>query len=672
MSQYMKTEEKSKLLVTMALPYANGDIHLGHLVEAVQTDIFVRAQKMTGRETRFICADDTHGTPIQINAMKQGITPEELIAKAWKNHSRDYSYYNIDFDIFYNTNSDENREWAEKIYLSLKENNLIKEKTIEQYYCEHDKRFLPDRFIKGVCPKCGAEEQYGDNCEVCGATYDAEELSKPACVLCGNSPILKESNHFFIDMSSKKDFLKEYLTSGNVIQDDMKSFIMNWANDLQERCISRDEPYFGFKIPGTEDKYFYVWLDAPVGYVSSTDKWCKDNGKNVLDYWGKEADAEVVHCIGKDIVYFHTILWPVMLDSANLKMPSRVMIHGFLTVEGEKMSKSRGTFILAKDYHDKVKHDDKEEFLRFYYASKLTGSNADLDFNVEEFTNKINSTLVNNLGNFINRASTFLDRFFESTVPDVAWDTEIETKAVEYAQKVKESLIKGNYRVAVENIHALGQLANKYFQDNKPWELVKQEDMSEANKVMTTCINLVKTIGTTLKPIVPIIASRIEKQLNMNFMWDDILFSMKGNKIGSAEKLTLPLEKEMFDELYTVQNEEPKKEEPKEEMIHFDDFLKVKMRIGEIISAEKMKKSKKMMKIQLNDGYKTRQIMSGIAEHFTAEELVGKKVVFVSNLKPAKLMGEISEGMILAAEDDAGNLSLLQSDKGFGAGSTIS
>lgn len=665
------TNDNKKLLVTMALPYANGDIHLGHMVEAIQTDIFVRAQKMTGRETRFVCADDTHGTPIQINAMRQGITPEELIARAWDNHTRDYSSFDIDFDIFSSTNTDENREWAEKIYLKMKENGLIVEKTIEQYYCEHDKRFLPDRFVKGICPKCGAADQYGDNCEVCGSTYDAEELSSPACSLCGNTPVMRESNHFFADLSSKEQFLKEYINSGEVIQDDMKTFILNWVDDLQLRCISRDEPYFGFKIPGTEDKYFYVWLDAPVGYVSSTDIWCKNNGRDVNEFWGKDTDCDVVHVIGKDIVYFHTVLWPVMLEAAGLHKPSRIMIHGFLTVEGEKMSKSRGTFILAKDYAEKVKHDDATQYLRLYYASKLTGGNSDLDFNIEEFINKVNSTLVNNIGNFQNRASTFLDRFFESTVPDCDWDEEIAKEAEEAASAVKDLLIKGNYRAATDRIHALGSMANKYFQDTKPWELVKLDDKSEANKAMNTCVNLVRTLGTVLKPIVPQVAARIEKQLGETLNWDSATFALRGKKIGTAEKLALPLEKEMFDELYTVEPEAPKKEEPKEELINFDDFLKVKMRVGEITAAEKMKKSKKMMKIQLNDGYRTRQIMSGIAESYTPEQLVGKKVVFVSNLKPAKLMGELSEGMILAAENEEGELAMITNDKDLDAGSTV-
>ena len=609
------------LVVTMALPYANGDIHLGHMVEAVQTDIYVRYQKMSGREVRFICADDTHGTPIQINAMKQGITPEELIAKAWDNHTRDYAHFDISFDKFYSTNSPENKEWAEKFYHSMVQNNLITKKVIEQNYCEHDARFLPDRFVRGKCPKCGAEDQYGDNCEVCGSSYDSEALVAPACVLCGNAPILKESEHFFVDMSDKKKFLTEYLTSKKVLQEDIQSFVLNWVDDMQERCISRDEPYFGFKIPGTTNKYFYVWLDAPVGYISTTDAWCKENGRSVEEFWGKEGKGEIVHFIGKDIVYFHTLLWPVMLDSIEVKLPKHIFVHGFLTVEGEKMSKSRGTFILAQDYINRVNHPNAAEFLRFYYAGKLAGGVADLDFNIDEFVNKVNTTLNNNIGNFQNRTSTFLDRFFESTIPDCQWDEAIALEVEKTVGEIQQAYEVVNYRLVTEKIQYLGSVANKYFQDTKPWELVKT-DMAKASEVMNTCANLIRTLGTLLKPLVPSVAAKLEKQFNETFSWNTALFGLRGVTIGGAEKLILPLEVEQFEGLYatpsTVEAAKPKREEPVEEEIEFDTFLKMKTRVGVITAAEKMKKSKKMMKIQLDDGYKNRQIMSGIAEHYSA------------------------------------------------------
>jgi len=547
MNLYQKNEKP--LLVTMALPYANGSIHLGHLVEAVMADVFVRANKMTGRDTIYICADDTHGTPIQINAMKQNITPEELITKAWDEHTRDYAEYGIEFDKFYTTNSEENRVWVERIYAQLQKNGLISEKTIQQFYCEYDKRFLPDRFVRGTCPKCGAQNQYGDNCEVCGASYNSETLKDPKCSLCQKTPILKDSEHFFIDMKKEKNFLDKYIAENGVIQDDMKVFVNNWASDLQERCISRDAPYFGFKIPQTKDKYFYVWLDAPVGYIGSTQKYCDEKGIDVNKYWSENANAEVVHIIGKDIVYFHALLWPVMLKSAKLKTPDSLYIHGFLTIEGEKMSKTRGTFILAKDFVKRVKHDNAAQYLRFYFVAKLALNVNDLDFSIDELVTAINSTLVNNIGNFCNRTSTFLDRFFDSTIPDCGSDEEIERQSLDIMKKIVEFLLKLNFRAALDEIRNLGSLANKYFQDEKPWELVKS-DMERAKKVMATCANLSAVLGVAIKPVVPEIARILENQFGENFNYDSANFGRRNKKILPAQKLALPLEKAMFDGLY--------------------------------------------------------------------------------------------------------------------------
>ena len=537
------------LLLTMALPYANGSIHLGHLVEAVLADIYARAQKMTGREVHFICADDQHGTPIQISAMKQGITPEELIANALKEHKEDYAKYGIGFDYYYQTHSEENRVYMEKIYAGLQTNGLITKKTIQQFYCENDKMFLPDRFVKGTCPKCGAENQNSDNCEVCGSSYNGEDIKNPLCSLCKKAPILKDSEHFFVNMEKEKDFLKEYLAKDGVIQDDMKIFVNNWADDLQERCISRDEPYFGFKIPGTESKYFYVWLDAPIGYISSTQKYCDENGLDINKFWGENADCRIEHIIGKDIVYFHALLLPVMLKSAKIKTADSLFIHGFLTMEGEKMSKSNGTFVLAKDFAERVKHENANQYLRFYFASKLTPTVNDLDFSIDEFINLINSTLVNNIGNFCNRTSTFLDKFFDSTIPEVACSSEIEKQALEFTDKIKQNFLARNYRAAVDEIRNLGNLANKYFQDKKPWELVKT-DMEQAKTVLATCANLVAILGVAIKPIIPEVAKTLETQFGENFVWENANFNRASKKIGTAQKLALPLEKAMFDELY--------------------------------------------------------------------------------------------------------------------------
>ncbi|MGM0443575.1 MAG: methionine--tRNA ligase [Fibrobacterota bacterium] len=671
MSRLDRSDE-SPLVVTMALPYANGDIHLGHMVEAVQTDIFVRAQRMTGRQTIYVCADDTHGTPIELNARKQGITPEELVSRAQENHERDYAAFDISFDTYHSTNSDENRRWAEWIFRRIDEEGGIIQKEVEQYYCEHDSRFLPDRLIKGTCPKCGAQEQYGDVCEKCGMSYDPEDLAEPRCTLCGNAPVLKTSEHFFVDLAGGEQFLRDYLRSG-VLQKEMRNFVENWIDDgLKQWCISRDEPYFGFKIPGTENKYFYVWLDAPVGYIASTQKWCDDNGVDIDTLWRKDSSSEVVHFIGKDITYFHTLFWPYMLNMAELKLPSRIFIHGFLTVEGEKMSKSRGTFILADKYVNTVKHTDAAEFLRLYYASKLSGGSGDLDFNIDEFISRINTTLVNNVGNFGNRTFTFLKKYFENTVPDADWDKDMDRDAADTLEKVYEALTEVRYRTAVDLIYAFGNRCNKYFQDAAPWKLIKEDDRTEVNRVMVTCVNLVKTLGTMLKPIVPGITARLERAFDTEFSWKSGLFdgALRGRTFAQPEKLVSPLEKEMFDNLYEADT--PAAEAPVEEQIEFDDFMKVKMRVGRVLSAEKIKKAKKLLKLQVDDGYGTRQIIAGIATHYTPEELTGAKVVFVSNLKPAKLMGHLSEGMLLAAENGDGELSYLSPSKDFEAGTPIS
>ncbi len=645
-----KIDEKQpkRLLVTMALPYANGDIHLGHLVEAVQTDVYVRFKKMVGQETIYVCADDTHGTPIELNAMKRGITPEQLIDEAWKNHSRDYASFSIDFDIFYSTNSPENRKWSELVFQRMQEKNLVEKKVIEQYYCESCGRFLPDRFISGTCPKCGANDQYGDVCESCGATYDPVDLKNPKCVTCGEVPVLKSSEHFFVQLATAEPFLRKYLNETNVLQDDMKNFVMHWIDDgLKEWCISRDGPYFGFEIPGTTNKYFYVWLDAPIGYIASTEKWCNDNNRQTLDFWGEDAPSEIVHFIGKDIVYFHILFWPVMLQAASLKLPSREFVHGFLTVEGEKMSKSRGTFILAKDFVDSVKHPFACEYLRFYYGAKLTNNTADIDLNVEEFCNKVNTILVNNIGNLHHRTSIFLERFFESKVPDVAWDRAMAEQVEKIAGEIKGHFENVEFKAVIEKVQALGSMGNKYYQDTKPWELVKS-DKEKAAIVMVTCVNLVKACAVFLKPFIPNLTTKFEKQYNTTFAWSDYTFSVKGCPLGKTEKIVMPLEQKELAILSGKKNT-PESSEKEETVISIEDFHKVKLQIGAVKAAERVEKADKLLKLVVDDGKRERQIVAGIAKSYTPEEIVGKKVVFVANLKPAKIRGLTSEGMILAA-----------------------
>lgn len=663
---------KKKLLVTMALPYANYHLHLGHLLEAVQTDVFVRFQKMCGHEAVFVCADDTHGTPIELLALKRGIPPEELIAETFESHTRDYAGFDIGFDIFYTTNSPENRSYAELVYKNLQNDGLVTEKVIDQYYCEHDKRFLPDRFITGACPKCGAADQYGDVCEVCGSTYDPTELSGPRCMICNSVPVLKQSRHFYVELGKCEDFLREYINREGLLQDDMRNFVSGWIEEgLREWCISRDGPYFGFRIPGTENKFFYVWLDAPIGYISSTDKWCGDHGTSVDDYWSASSDAEVVHFIGKDIVYFHTLFWPVMLRSSSFNLPGRFFIHGFITVQGEKMSKSRGTFILARDFLDRVKHPQAPEFLRFYYGSKLMPNAGDIDLNSEELISRVNTTLANNIGNLHHRTVVFCDRSFGGMVPDAPWDETAEKEVENAAAAIARHYDRGEFKLVIERIHALGSFGNKYYQDSKPWELIKTAP-EKAAAVMVTCVNLVKALAVFLKPVTPGICAKIERKLGANLSWDDYAFSLRNAEMGATEKLVQPLEPADLDPLFGVPaTGEEAEETPQADYIDVETFGKVNLKVATVIAAESIPKSKKLLRLQVDLGGEKRQIIAGIALHYTPESLIGKQIVVVANLKPVRLFGQMSEGMVLAVRNSDGSLVVVSPDRRSSDGATV-
>ena len=660
-------------LVTGALPYANGDIHLGHLVEAVQTDIFVRFQKLLGNRAVYVCADDTHGTAIQINAMKKGITPQKLIAEIGERHKKDYAGFNIGFDIFYTTDSPENRYYAEFIYGKLREKGLIEEKEISQYYCEQDGRFLPDRFIKGICPnpKCQAPDQYGDVCEVCGTTYDPTDLKSPACITCGKTPVLKSSRHVFVQLEKCHDFLGNYVSSGALV-DEVRNFAQSWLSvELREWCISRDAPYFGFEIPGMPNKYFYVWLDAPIGYLSSTKKWCGEHGENVDAFWSPQSQVQLVHFIGKDIVYFHTLFWPVMLECAGFKLPSKIFVHGFLTVAGEKMSKSRGTFILARDFLDTIKHPQAAEFLRFYFAAKLSGSLNDLDLNAEEFVNRVNTILANNIGNFHHRTVVFCERYFNAEVPDAAWEESFAKDVVNHGKIIAEAYARTDYKTVIEQVQELGNLGNKYYQDSKPWELLKK-DPSDAAKVMVTCLNLIRSIAVFLKPITPDITKKVENLFGAEFTWQDHVFSIRKGKLGKTEKLVQPLELEQCDVLRgTAKAGSPAEAPAADASIDIATFKTLDFRVGVVLKAEKIEKSDKLLKLQVDMGGIARQIVAGIAQSYAPESLVGKQVVVVANLKSATVRGTRSDGMLLAALDN-GALSVLQPDRPVTPGSKVS
>jgi|WetSurMetagenome_2_1015567.scaffolds.fasta_scaffold00022_30 methionyl-tRNA synthetase len=666
---------RATVLVTSALPYANGDLHLGHVLEAVQTDVFVRYRKLRGDRAVYVCADDTHGTAIQINAMKQGVEPQKLIAGVWERHVRDYAGFNIGFDKYYSTDSSENRFFAQFIYKGLKDKGLIEEKEISQYYCEHDGRFLPDRFIKGICPNCGTPDQYGDVCEACGSTYDPTDLKSPACITCGKTPVLKSSRHVFVQLEKSHDFLDQYVASG-ALADEVRNFAQSWLSvPLREWCISRDAPYFGFEIPGMPGKFFYVWLDAPIGYIASTGKFCDEHGEKVESFWAQDADCSIVHFIGKDIVYFHTLFWPVMLDSVRFKLPSKIFVHGFLTVAGEKMSKSRGTFILARDFLDTVNHPQAAEFLRFYFAAKSSGSVNDIDLNAEEFRNRVNTVLSNNIGNFHHRTAVFVERYFNLEVPGADWEPSFAERVADTGKKIAEAYEKTDYKSVLEHVQELGDFGNKYYQDSKPWELLKT-DAKAAAKVMVTCLNLIRSIAVFLKPITPDIVKKIENLFGTELAWKDHEFSLRNGTLGKTEKLVQPVEIEQL-EILRGQPKDPGGAANRAAgaaggTVDISAVKALDLRVGVVKSAEKIEKSQKLLRLTVDVGEpSTRQIVAGVALSYPPESLVGKQVVVVANLKSAKVMGVESQGMLLAALDK-GAMSVLGPDGPVAPGSKVS
>ncbi|MBD3203476.1 methionine--tRNA ligase [Candidatus Woesearchaeota archaeon] len=508
---------KKITLITSALPYANGPIHIGHLVEYIQTDIYVRFLKLIGENAVYCCADDTHGAPIEINAKKNNTTPEKFIKKWYKEHTQDFSDYNIEFDSYYTTHSEENKHYTRLIFERLKKKGMIYKKDMELTYCTNCKRFLPDRYVKGKCPKCTAEDQYGDVCEKCNATYKPTELIDPYCSICKNPPIRKVSSHYFFRLSSYSEKLKDWLTNNKKLQPEIKNQIMNWIKEgLDDWCISRDSPYFGFKIPGEEDKFFYVWLDAPIGYIASTANYCKNKDCDADGIW-QENKHRIIHFIGKDIIYFHLLFWPAVLMGADFNVPENIVVHGFLTVNGEKMSKSRGTFLTAKEFKEYV----EPKFLRYYYASNLTHTMTDIDLDLENLKDKTNNELVANIANFIYRVLSFTDKYYEGKITSVN-RKQINKQTLKLCKEIKADYLNFNYRQAVKKILEISSIGNKYFQDKKPWEL-RKNDPEKTQKILTDCINIVKKLAIVLKPVIPDFSEEIEKQLNLeDLSWKDI------------------------------------------------------------------------------------------------------------------------------------------------------
>ena len=677
-----------KILVTSALPYANGSIHLGHLVEYIQTDIWVRFQKMQGNTVHYVCADDTHGTPIMLRAEKEGITPEALIAKVHTEHYADFFEFLVEFDNYYSTNSPENKELASAIYKALKANGKISTKTIEQFYDPVKNMFLPDRFIKGECPKCHAKDQYGDSCEVCGATYNPTELINPFSAVSGAAPVRKETEHYFFKLSECSDFLRSWTRSGT-LQQEAANKMNEWIgeageNKLSDWDISRDAPYFGFEIPDAPGKYFYVWLDAPIGYMASFKNLCAKNGLDFDEYWKADSKTELYHFIGKDILYFHALFWPATLEYSGYRKPTQVFSHGFLTVNGEKMSKSRGTFITARSYLDHIKNP---EYLRYYYAAKLNGSMEDIDLNLEDFVARVNSDLVGKYINIASRTAGFINKRFAGKLVSACKHDVVETIKAS-APEIAKAYEARDYSRALREIMRLADLANADVADAAPWVVAKQEGMAAEAKLHADCssaLEMFRLLTLYLKPALPDLAGNIERFLNISpLTWSSVNDSFAdGHAINEYNHLITRIDPKHI-EAMTEANKETLQHSPEtvsktqadlanaSDYISIDDFTKVDLRIAKIVNAEHVEGAEKLLRLSLDIGESNpRQVFAGIKSAYDPATLVGRLTLMVANLAPRKMKFGMSEGMVLAASDEHGGPFILSPDPGAQPGMRV-
>ena len=681
-----------KILVTSALPYANGSIHLGHMVEHIQTDVWVRFQKLRGHECHYCCADDTHGTPVMLAAQKQGIAPEDMIAKVREEHLADFTGFFIGYDNYYSTHSPENKQFSEQIYRALKANGKIESRVIEQLFDPEKQMFLPDRFVKGECPKCHAQDQYGDNCEVCGTTYSPTELINPYSAVSGAKPELRESEHFFFKLGECADFLKSW-TSGNNphdgkphLQPEALNKMKEWLGEGEETTlsdwdISRDAPYFGFEIPDAPGKYFYVWLDAPVGYMASFKNLCDRIGVDFDEYFKADSQTEMYHFIGKDILYFHALFWPAMLHFSGHRAPTGVYAHGFLTVDGQKMSKSRGTFITAKSY---LEQGLNPEWMRYYIAAKLNSKIEDIDLNLQDFISRVNSDLVGKYVNIAARASGFIAKRFEGRLKDVA-DSALLAKLTAQSEAIAECYESREYAKALRDIMALADIVNEYVDANKPWELAKQEGQdARLHEVCSELINAFTMLTAYLAPVLPKVAENAAKFLNLEAItWANTRETLGEHAINKYEHLMQRVEQKQVDDLIEANKQSiaaaaaPAAEESKYEKVaeqaSFDDFMKIDMRVAKVLNCEAVEGSTKLLKFDLDFGFEKRIIFSGIAASYpNPAELNGRMVIAVANFAPRKMAKfGVSEGMILSAATAEGKLKLLDVDAGAQPGDKV-
>jgi methionyl-tRNA synthetase len=665
-----------RILVTSALPYANGAIHIGHLVEYIQTDIWARFHKMRGHECYYVCADDTHGTPVMLRAEAEGIAPEALISRMQAEHIRDFEAFHIEFDYYGSTHSEETRLLAEEIYSRLKARDLIAVRTIEQLFDPVKNMFLPDRFVKGECPKCHSKDQYGDACEVCGSAYQPGDLINPYSAISGAKPVKKQSEHHFFRLSACQEFLEEWLNAEH-LQPEAANKMHEWLNaGLQDWDISRDAPYFGFRIPGTENKYFYVWLDAPIGYMGSFQSLSERKGLRFDDFWSAGAYSELYHFIGKDILYFHALFWPAMLHYSGHRTPTAIFAHGFLTVNGQKMSKSRGTFITAESY---LKHLDAE-YLRYYFAAKLSDSIEDIDLNFSDFMNRVNSNLVGKYINIASRCAQFIGSRFDGVLAARLSDRDeniVESLRRE-AGEIARLYEHRKYGEAIKTIMALADRANEYIDEMKPWVLAKKADQNERlHEVATTGINLFRLLTVYLKPVLPKVARDVEAFLKIPSLdWRSVETALLAHRIGRFEHMMSRLDEKQIAALLDANKESLKPAAQTQSfaargtLASIEDFDKIDLRVARIVSAEAVEGADKLLKLTLDLGQEQRTVFAGIKSAYAPEQLVGRLTVMVANLVPKKMRFGESQGMVLAAGDGAG-LYLLSPDDGATPGMKV-
>ncbi len=675
------TPNPRKILVTSALPYANGAIHIGHLVEYIQTDIWVRYQKLRGHECYYVCADDAHGTPIMLRAQQEQITPEQLIGRVYQEHTADFSGFAIQFDNYHSTHSPENQHFANLIYQRLNSKGYILRKQISQAYDPVKQMFLPDRFIRGECPRCGAADQYGDSCEVCGATYAPTDLKNPRSALSGATPEERESEHFFVNLSDFQDMLSTWANQG-ALQEEVINKLNEWfETGLQPWDVSRDAPYFGFEIPDQPNKYFYVWLDAPIGYMASFKNLCDKKGLDFDSFWGADSDAELYHFIGKDIIYFHALFWPAMLTGADFRKPTALCVHGFLTVNGQKMSKSRGTFIMARTYLEHL----NPEYLRYYFAAKLNGKVEDIDLSLEDFQNRVNADLVGKVVNIASRCAGFITKRFNSQLAAQLPDPELYQQFLARADAIAEAYEVRDYARGVREIMALADRANQYIDEYKPWVLAKEEGKdAELQAVCTQGLNLFRVLLGYLAPIVPVMEEKVEQFFACPLTWAPE--PLLAHNIEKFTPLMQRVERKDIDAMIDASKDSlaatmPAPEaasapavaiDPIADTIDYELFSKVDLRIAEIVNAEHVDKAKKLLRLTLNIGEdKPRTVFAGIKEAYQPEDLIGRLTVMVANLAPRQMPFGLSEGMVLAAGPGKKDLWILSPDTGAQAGMRV-